>query len=264
VTKPWPAEFNWRRFEAPLILMAVGWYLRFSLSFAMLKNSCGSEYVGGPGHNLALGSALRSGTGLRSHLKPTNKSWRVDETYIRVKGKWAYLYRAVDSAGASIDVLLSAQRDAAAAKRFFQKALRSSNHPTRVINADKNPSYPPVVEALKAEGTLRQRCRLRPVQHLNNILEQDHRAIKRRVKASQGLRSFRGADRTIQGYEAAHAIRKGQVRWLGSGQIVRQLQFIVGLFQIKMCCDAGRTPLLCRRLKVATLPRSRKSSSTSR
>ena len=104
---------------------------------------------------------------LRSHLKPTNKSWRVDETYIRVKGKWTYLYRAVDSAGASIDFLLSARHDAAAAKRFFQKALCSPNHPTpRVINVDKNPSYPPVIEVLKSEGTLRRRCRLRPVQYI--------------------------------------------------------------------------------------------------
>jgi len=170
---------------------------------------------------------------LRSHLKPTNKSWRVDETYIRVKGKWTYLYRAVDSAGASIDFLLSAQRDAAAAKRFFQKALCSPNHPTpRVINVDKNPSYPPVVEALKSEGTPRRRCRLRPVQYFNNVLEKDHRAIKRRVRASQGFRSFWGAYRTIQGYEAVHAIRKGQARWVGVGQIVRQLHFIAGLFQI--------------------------------
>jgi transposase-like protein len=80
------------------------------------------------------------------------------------------LYRAVDSAGASIDCLLSARRDAAAAKRFFQKALSSPNHPTpRVINVDKNPSYPPVVEALKSEGTLQRRCRLRPVQYINNV-----------------------------------------------------------------------------------------------
>ena len=82
------------------------------------------------------------------------------------------MYRAVNSTGASIDFLLSARRDAAAGKEFFQKALRSPNHPTpRVINVDKNPSYPPVVEELKSEGTLRRRCQLRPV-HLNNILEQ--------------------------------------------------------------------------------------------
>jgi transposase, IS6 family len=97
---------------------------------------------------------------------------------------------------------------------------------------DRNPSYPSVVEALKSEGTLHRRCCLRPVQYLNNILEQDHRAIKRRVRASQGFRSFWGAYRTIQGYEAMHAIRKGQARWVGAGQIVRQLHFIAKLFQI--------------------------------
>jgi transposase-like protein len=139
----------------------------------------------------------------------------------------------VDSNGASIDFLLSAKHDAAAAKRFFQKALHSPNHPTpRVINVDKNPSYPPVVEQLKVEGALRRRCRLRPVQYLNNILEQDHRAIKRRVRASQGFRSFWSAHRTIQGYEAIHAIRKGQARWVGVGQVVRQLHFIAKLFQV--------------------------------
>jgi transposase, IS6 family len=97
---------------------------------------------------------------------------------------------------------------------------------------DKNPSYPPVVEVLKSEGTLRHRFRLRPVQCLNNILEEDHRAIKRRVRASQGFRSFWGAYRTIQGYEAVHAIRKWQAMWVGVGQIARQLHVIVGLFQV--------------------------------
>ena len=194
----------------------------------------GAWPVGGPRDGLAVQCyAPELDRRLRSHLKPTNKSWRVDETYIRVKGKWTYLYRAVDSTGASIDFLLSARRDAAAAKRFFQKALRGLNHPTpRVINVDRNPSYPAVVEALKSEGTLHGRCCLRPVQYLNNILEQDHRAIKRRARASQGFRSFWGAYRTIQGYEAVHAIRKGQARWVGAGQIVRQLHFIAKLFQI--------------------------------
>ena len=81
----------------------------------------------------------------------TNRSWRVDETYLRVAGKWTYLYRAVDSTGATIDFLLSARRDAAAAKRFFQKALRSAGHPRpRVINVDGNPSYPKVIDRTQA------------------------------------------------------------------------------------------------------------------
>ena len=90
----------------------------------------------------------------------TNRSWRVDETYLRVAGKWTYLYRAVDSTGATIDFLLSASRDAGAAKRFFQTALRSVGHPRpRVINVDGNPSYPKVISELKRTGELGRRCR---------------------------------------------------------------------------------------------------------
>ena len=138
-----------------------------------------------------------------------------------MKGKWAYLYRAVDSTGATIDFLLSTQRDAAAAKRFFQKALRAPGRlRPRVINVDGNPSYPKVVAELKIERKLGRRCRCRACPYLNNIVEQDHRAIKRRVNASQGFRSFHGARRTIQGYEAVHMIRKGQVRWLAKGDVV--------------------------------------------
>jgi len=125
---------------------------------------------------------------LRSHLKPTNKSWRVDETYIRVKGRWCYLFRAIDSAGATIDFLLSALRDADAAKRLFRKAASDPRHPQpRVINTDQAPIYGSAIADIKKEGTLRHRCRHRPVQYLNNILEQDHRAVKRRVNAKQGF-----------------------------------------------------------------------------
>src|SRR5208282_5705363 len=129
---------------------------------------------------------------------PTNGSWRVDETYISQGGRWRYLYRAVDSTGATVDFLFSAERDAAAAKQFFQKALKAPGHPRpRVITVDGNPSYPKVIAELK----------------------QEHRGIKRRVNASQGFRSFEGAWRTIQGYEAVHMIRKGQVRWLRKGDV---------------------------------------------
>ena len=170
----------------------------------------------------------------RRELKPTNGSWRVDETYLCVAGDWTYLYRAVDSSGATIDFWLSAQRDAAAAKLFFQRALRASGHPRpRVINVDGNPSYPKVVTELKRERKLGRRCRCRTCPYLNNMVEQDHRAIKRRVNASQGFRSFDGAWRTIQGYEVLHMIRKGQVRWLLKGDVVGQVQFINDTFGLK-------------------------------
>jgi transposase-like protein len=137
----------------------------------------------------------------------------------------------VDSTGATIDFLLSASRDAAAATRFLQKALRSPGHPRpRVINVDGNPSYPRAVIELKAAGELSRRCRCRPIRDLNNIVEQDHRAVKRRVRASQGFRAFHSACRTLQGIEAINMIRKGQVRWLPEGDIAGQAAFVGRLF----------------------------------
>ena len=147
-----------------------------------------------------------------------------------MKGRWCYLYRAIDSAGATIDFLLSAFRDAEAAKRLFRKALGNRSHPQlRVINTDLAPIYSSAIPDSKKEGTLRTRCRHRPVQYLNNILEH-HRAIKRRVNAKQGFREFQAARRTIQGYEAIHMIRKGQARWVAGDDLFRQIQFINSLF----------------------------------
>ena len=170
---------------------------------------------------------------MRRHLKPTNKSWRVDETHVRVKGRWCYLYRAIDSAGATIDFLLSAPRNADAAKRLFRKALSGPSHrQPRVINTDLAPTYGSAIPDIKKEGLLRHRCRHRPVQYLNNILEQDHRAIKRRVNAKQGFREFEAARRTVQGYEAMHMIRKGQVRWVSGTDVHRQIQFVKKIFEV--------------------------------
>jgi IS6 family transposase len=128
--------------------------------------------------------------------------------------------------------LLSAKGDTVAAKRFLAKALARANHPhPRVINTDKDAGYPPAIVQLKAEGALEENCRHRPVQYLNNVLEQDHRAIKRRIRASQHFRSFWGAWRTIVGYEAIHMIRKGQACWSAASAKVGLLhRFILGLF----------------------------------
>ena len=222
--------FKWRHFEPAVITCAVGWYLRFSLSYRDVEELLTER--GLPADHTTIWRwvqryAPELSKRCRRELKPTNRSWRVDETYIRVKGKWTYLYRAVDSAGATIDFLLAARRDAAAAKHLFQNALLVPGHPRpRVINVDGNPSYPKVVAELKQEGKLRRRCRCCTCPYLNNIVEQDHRAIKRRVNASQGFRSFHGARRTIQGYEVVHMIRKGQVRWLPKGDVLGLIRFL--------------------------------------
>src|SRR5690242_1438808 len=192
-----PAIFKWRQTAPELILCALRWYLRYSLSLRDVEELLAERDLQADHTTIwrcfqCYGPALEQR--LRRHLKPTNKSWRVDETYIRVKGRWCYLYRAIDSTGATIDFLLSAWRDAAAAKRLFRQALRAPSHPQpRVINTDKARLYGSAIVAVKAEGTLRHRCRHRPVQYLNNLLEQDHRALKRRVQAKQSFREFRSS-----------------------------------------------------------------------
>ena len=115
----------------------------------------------------------------RPHLKPTNKSYRIGETYINVKGEDKYLYRALDSTGQTIDFLLTAKRDTAAARRFLRRAIDASGNPMpRVINVDKNPTCPAEVEALKADGAIPSRVVLRQCKYLNNVIEQDHRTSK--------------------------------------------------------------------------------------
>jgi transposase, IS6 family len=200
-----PAIFKWRQTAPELILCAVRWYLRYSLSLRDVEELFAERGLAAD-HTTIWRWVQRYGPELeqrlRRHLKPTNKSWRVDATYIRVQGRWCYLYRAVDSTGATIDFLLSALRDAAAAERLFRKALSDVSHPQpRVINTntDKGRLYGSAIAVAKAQGTLHRRCRHRPVQYLNNIPEQDHRAIKGRVKAKQSFREFRAAERTIAG-----------------------------------------------------------------
>ena len=146
-------------------------------------------------------------------------------------GNWAYLYRAVASAGETIDFMLSPKRDLIAAKLFLRLALSGGGPSPRVINVDGHPAYASAVADLKQSGELgRRRCRTAP--YLNNIIEQDHRFIKKRITASLGFRSTEGACRTIEGYEAMHAIRKGQIRWVAKGDSVAQRQFIHTIFGI--------------------------------
>jgi hypothetical protein len=127
--------------------------------------------------------------------------------------------------------LLTAKRDTAAAKRFLRKAMDASGNPMpRVINVDKNPAYPAAVEALKADGTMPRRVALRQCKYLNNVIEQDHRTVKKRVWLAKGYGSFQSAWRTLQGIETVNMIRKGRVRWLVKGDAVGQRHFIGELF----------------------------------
>jgi transposase, IS6 family len=233
-----PAIFKWRHFESALTLCAVRWYLRYSLSYREVRELLVERGLD-VDHTTVFRWVQRYAPELneriRPHLKPTNKSWRVDETYVRIKGRWFYLYRAVDSSGATLDFVLSIFRTADAAKELFTKVLKNSSHPQpRVINTDKAAFYPAAIYECQEDGVLRKRCRHRPVQYLNNILEQDHRAIKKRIAASLHFRRYKCARRTIEGYEAIHMIRKGQVRWLGKNDVVAQNRFIDRIFELAL------------------------------
>ncbi len=229
------SPFKWRHFAPEIILMAVRWYLRYSLSLRDVEELLMERGLS-VDHTTIWRWIQRYAPELerrfRSHRQPTNGSWRVDETYVRVKGRWVYLYRAVDSSGATLDFLLSEQRDGAAARRFLNQVLQGENHPApRVTNTDKHAGYPPAIQALKQEG-LSAGCEHRAVKYLNNVIEQDHRAIKRRVKASSHFRAFDSAAATLAGYEAMHVLRKGQVAAAPAGNVRAQNRFIETLFGV--------------------------------
>ena len=231
-----PALFRGRHFPDDIIVLCVRWYLRYPLSYRNLEEMMMERGLT-IDHSTIARWVLRYGPVLneriRSEMRNPNRSWRVDETYIRVAGRWTYLYRAVDSAGNTIDFLLSPYRDLIAAKSFLQLAVsHTGTIQPRVINVDGHPGYPAAVADLQRSGQLGRRCRCRRSPYMNNILEQDHRFVKKRVTASQGFRSVEGALNTIAGYEAMNIIRKGQVRWLPKTDIIGQLRFIERTFGI--------------------------------
>jgi IS6 family transposase len=209
--------FKGRHYSGEVILLAVRWYLRYPLAYehaAEMLRERGLEVDASCIWRWVQAYAPEINRRCRPHLKPTNKSYRIDETYLKIKGKDRYLYRAVDSTGQTIDFLLTAKRNAAAAKRFLLRAIEASGSAMpRVINVDKNPAYPAAVDALKAERALPRRVRLRQCRYLNNVIEQDHRIVKKRAWLAKGYGTFQSAWRTLQGIEAVHMIRKGRVRW---------------------------------------------------
>ena len=170
---------------------------------------------------------------MRLHLKMSGTSYRVDETYIKVSKTCKYLYRAIDSTGNTIEFMLSAKRDVSAANRFFRKMMRADHRRLPFsISVDKNAAYPEAFATLQKEKVLPQDCKLRRVKYLNNIIEQDHRFVKKRVRACLGYRSFDTAERTIQGVEAINMMRKGQVKRLDRSDAMGQAKFVKSLFGI--------------------------------
>lgn len=250
--------FKWRHFQADIILLCVRWYLRYALSYRdleemMLERSLHVDHT--TIYRWVQQYAPELEKRCRPHLKGCNDSWKVDETDIKIKKTWTYLYRA---AGNTLEFLLSPMRDAEAAKRFFLKALQPSARsasqacsmrevettsslpaiPTapqsapRVINVDKNVAYPKAMADLKAAGMLPERVEFRQVKYLNNLIEQDHRFIKRLTKPGMGFFSFGTAWRTFQGFEIINMMRKGQVRGVDKGKVRDQATLVAKLFGV--------------------------------
>jgi transposase-like protein len=170
---------------------------------------------------------------VRQHLKMSGSSFRVDETYIKVGKTCKYLYRAIDKGGQTIEFMLSAKRDVSAAKRFFKKLMRAEHRRLPFsISVDKNAAYPEAFSTSQAERIVPRDCKLRRVKYLNNVIEQDHRFVKKKVRASQCFKSFHTAERTLEGIEAVNMIRKGQVKRLSESDARGQATFVASLFGI--------------------------------
>jgi IS6 family transposase len=169
---------------------------------------------------------------MKPHLKKTSDSWKLDETYIKIKGKWYYLYRAMDKGGNTLDWMLSQHRNKKSAKRFFKKLLGNKHATTpRVINVDKSPTFPPAINELQDEKEMPKKTKLRAVKYLNNSMENDHNFTKSKSRYRQWYQSFDTARNTLDGMEAMRTLQKGQVRHVGEN-LIKQNQFVRSLFGI--------------------------------
>ena len=226
--------FRGFRFPPEVILWAVRWYLRFSVSFRDLEQMPAERGVRVDHvslHRWVQRFAPELERRVRPHLRPTGSAWHVDETYIRVGGGWRYLYRAVDGAGRTVEFLLSAARDAAAARRFFARALgRGRACAPGLVVTDRLASYRAALGELKRDGRLPRRTRHLRGRWLDNRVEQDHRRIKRRTRPMPGFKRFATARRALAGIEAMAMLAKGQVRRVGPDDARAQRAFVHRLF----------------------------------
>ena len=209
------ADFKGAHYPKSVVLFAVFFYLRYPVSYRDLEEIMEERGVNVDHATLNRWVVKYSpliAAKAQAKRRPTAISWRMDETYIKVKGKWMYHYRAVDRDGQTLDFMLSERRDKAAARRFFRRAISTNGVPDRIV-IDKSGANLAGLEAvnviLKFTGT-GQTITILQVKYLNNILEQDHRFIKRITGRMLGFKAFHSASATLDAIEVAHMIRKGQ------------------------------------------------------
>jgi IS6 family transposase len=230
------SPFKWRHFEPSLILLCVRWYCRYQLSYRDVEEMMrerGLDVDHSTVSRWVQRYAPEINKRIRQHLKMSGTSYRVDEAYIKVGKSCKYLYRAVDKEGNTIEFMPSAKRDVSAAKRFFKKMMRAEHRRLPFsISVDKNAAYPEAFSASQVEKIVPEDCKLRRVKYLNDVIEQDHRFVKKKVRASQCFKRFHTAERTLEGIEAVNMMRKGQVKRLAGSDAMGQAKFVASLFQI--------------------------------
>jgi len=202
-----------KRLHYPLdvMLLCVRWYAAYALSLRNLEEMMaerGVEVDHTTVHRWSLKILPVLAKVFRRRKHPVGRSWRMDETYIQVGGQWKYLYRAVDRLGHTVDFLLTAKRDHAAARRFFELAIGLHDVPEK-ITIDKSGANTAAVRSMIADSGVE--ITLRQSKYLNNLIEQDHRAIKRRTRPMLGFKTFHCATKLIAGIETMHMIKKGQL-----------------------------------------------------
>lgn len=209
-------DFKGSHYPKSVILYAVFFYVRYGVSYRDLEEIMAERGVDVDHATLnrwVVKLSPQIAATAQTRKKPTAISWRMDETYIKVRGKWTYLYRAVDRDGQTLDFILSERRDTAAARRFFKCAVGTNGVPER-ITIDKSGTNLAGLRSLNVILKFTGSGRIINIvqsKYLNNIVEQDHRFIKRITRPMLGFKAFHSAAATLAGIEAAHMIRKGQL-----------------------------------------------------
>jgi putative transposase len=208
-------NFKGSQFEREIILWAVRWYVAYPISYRQLEEMMGERGVAVDHSTLnrwVIKYAPEFEKVFRRRQCPVGRSWRMDETYVKIKGKSAYLYRAVDKEGHTIDFLLTPTRERDAAEAFLRKAILTQGLPEK-ITIDKSGSNTAAIQHYNK--THQTAIVIRHSKYLNNLVEQDHRAVKRLTRPMLGFKSFWSARCTLAGIEVMHAIRKGQLACRG-------------------------------------------------
>ncbi len=226
--------FKGRHFDRSVILLCVRWYLAYNLSLRDLEEMMaerGTSVDHATVHRWTIHYAPLLMERFNRRKRPVSGRWHVDETYIKVRGQWRYLYRAIDSNGDTVEFWFSERRNLAAAKRFLRKALKRHGRPERIVIGGSQTNREAILSCDTADRLKdHSRQKLKPIRirqsaYLNNRIEQDHRAIKRRVRPMLGFKSMNSARAIIGGIELVHMMRKGQAKYAWNPSLSLAEQF---------------------------------------